>query len=201
MSLLHTWVTEIWSGLFYSKPLVSWLMGERGVSWTVGRMTTSLLHGTQDTCWVRYYCGLWPLEPVQTTQGRWRPQGFYHILDKFLFYNRVTWKETCGKLQVYSSEFHEWLIYLKNNHGDFYRRLPKTCRLRNLRLLWQLLFQFLYQDGHVSYKPAFQFLYDTWTTGTEVSNTPIHMTVFDVLDTTVSMQQTPTRCCQNSFRC
>jgi hypothetical protein len=45
-----------------------------------------------------------------------------------------------------------------------YIRLKKTCRLRNLllHLLWQLLFQFLYQDGLGRYNPLFQFLYHTW---------------------------------------
>ncbi len=34
-----------------------------------------------------------------------------------------------------------------------------------------------------------------------VSRTPIHMTVFDVLETAVIVHQVPTRCCQNTFRC
>jgi hypothetical protein len=37
---------------------------------------------------------------------------------RILCYN--SWKENFGKLQMYCSEFHEWLIHLNKNHDAFY---------------------------------------------------------------------------------
>ena len=50
------------------------------------------------------------------------------------------------------------------NTQTYYNRFRRTCLLRDLllHLLWQLLFQFLHQDGHVWYKTEKVGLHRTW---------------------------------------
>ncbi len=52
-------------------------------------------------------------------------------------------------------------IYWKRSQ---YIRFWRTCLLRGFTYTFivRIIVQFLYQDGHVRYKPTFQFLYDTW---------------------------------------
>ena len=46
-----------------------------------------------------------------------KASGIFTTTGRIIFYNR--WKDNFGKLQVYCTEFHEWLIHLNRKHGCF----------------------------------------------------------------------------------